>query len=140
MARKIGKKGDELTRKQVAEFKAALEREREVLVESAAGTITAERDREKLISVDEIDESTDEVMRAHEYRLRDRESGKLRKIERALERIAGGTYNECERCGEPIGYERLRARTVTTLCITCKEEQEAAEKQTYEPPRWSNIP
>ena len=139
MARKIDKKSDVLTRKQIAELKAALERERQILLDSALGTKAAERDREKLISVDEIDESTDEVMRAREHRLRDRELGKMRKIERALQRIGEGTYNGCERCGNPIGYERLRARSVTTLCITCKEEQEAAEKQVYEPPRWSNV-
>ena len=138
MARKMGKKGDDLTRKQIAELKAALERERQILIDSAIGTKAAERDREQLISVDEMDETNDEVMRAHEHRLRDRELGKMRKIERALQRIAEGTYNECERCGNPIGYERLRARSVTTFCITCKEEQEAAEKQVYEPPRWSN--
>ena len=36
--------------------------------------------------------------------------------------------NECESCGEPIGFKRLLARPVTTLCIECKEEAEKEEQ------------
>jgi DnaK suppressor protein len=140
MARYGVRRSDGLTRRQLAELKRSLEGERAVLLETASESRFAEREREKLTSVDEMDESADEVMRAAEHRLRDRERGKLHKIERALQRIAAGTYNECESCGEPIGYDRLRARSVTTLCIACKEKQEAAEKQTYEPPRWNTVP
>ena len=31
--------------------------------------------------------------------------------------------------GSAIGVERLQARPVTTLCIQCKSEQEAAERR-----------
>jgi DnaK suppressor protein len=41
----------------------------------------------------------------------------LEQIERALSRIDEGTYGICERCGRPIGEERLRARPAATLCI-----------------------
>ena len=39
-----------------------------------------------------------------------------------------GTIDECEDCGEPIGFKRLLARPVTTLCIDCKEEREKEEQ------------
>ena len=45
-------------------------------------------------------------------------------IERALAKIENGTYGTCERCGRPIGEERLRARPWATLCI---DDQRRAE-------------
>ncbi len=37
----------------------------------------------------------------------------------ALERVAAGTYGWCERCGAPIGAERLQARPDARTCIGC---------------------
>jgi DnaK suppressor protein len=62
-------------------------------------------------------------------RLRDRERKLLGKIEEAFERLEGGTYGRCEECGGDIGIERLKARPVTTFCISCKSAQEARERQ-----------
>jgi DnaK suppressor protein len=41
----------------------------------------------------------------------------LEQIDRALTRLDDGTFGICERCGNPIGEERLRARPWATLCI-----------------------
>jgi RNA polymerase-binding protein DksA len=41
----------------------------------------------------------------------------LAQIDRALARIDDGSYGTCERCGRPIGAERLQARPWATLCI-----------------------
>ena len=38
-----------------------------------------------------------------------------------------GAAKACESCGEPIGFKRLLARPVTTMCIVCKEEREREE-------------
>lgn len=61
-------------------------------------------------------------------RLREREQRLLKKIDEAIERIRVGTFGICEECGEQIGYKRLKARPVTTLCINCKTKQEEDEK------------
>ena len=37
----------------------------------------------------------------------------------ALTRRDAGAYGVCERCGRPIGEERLAARPTATLCIDC---------------------
>jgi len=42
--------------------------------------------------------------------------------------IQNGTYGICEECGAEIGFKRLEARPVTTLCIECKTKQEREEK------------
>ncbi len=48
----------------------------------------------------------------------------LAEIDAALARIDDGTYGTCERCGRPIGEERLEARPWATLCIDDKRKQE----------------
>ncbi|HET7684664.1 MAG TPA: TraR/DksA C4-type zinc finger protein [Marmoricola sp.] len=48
----------------------------------------------------------------------------LAQSERALERIAAGTYGVCESCGNPIGKNRLMAFPRATLCMTCKQREE----------------
>jgi len=46
---------------------------------------------------------------------------RLDRVERALEKLDEGTYGTCERCGNPIGADRLEAIPWTRLCITCKQ-------------------
>lgn len=46
--------------------------------------------------------------------------GQLEEVDRALKRIAEGTYGICANCGRPIPPERLEARPESTLCVTCK--------------------
>jgi len=40
-------------------------------------------------------------------------------IDAALRRVAAGSYGRCEKCGQPIGADRLAARPATTTCIGC---------------------
>ncbi len=40
-------------------------------------------------------------------------------VEAALRRLAEGRYGVCERCGQPIGAERLAARPAAPTCIGC---------------------
>jgi len=47
--------------------------------------------------------------------------GSLADAERALRKLDDGTYGTCERCGNPIGEDRLEAIPWTRLCITCKQ-------------------
>jgi RNA polymerase-binding transcription factor DksA len=41
-------------------------------------------------------------------------------IDKALEKLADGTYGICERCGQQIPKERLRAIPWAALCVQCK--------------------
>jgi DnaK suppressor protein len=90
-------------------------------------TFSMDRDRDK-VGRDSIDESVEEEMFSTQLRLRDREKFLLGKIDSALERLESNTIDECEDCGEPIGYKRLLARPVTTMCIACKEDREREER------------
>ena len=44
----------------------------------------------------------------------------VEEIDRALEKIAAGTYGLCEQCGQPIPKARLRALPYAALCVACK--------------------
>ena len=48
----------------------------------------------------------------------------LRWVDRALTKMGLGTYGTCERCGNPIGLERLEALPWAILCIDCKQKGE----------------
>ena len=40
-------------------------------------------------------------------------------LDRALARLDAGVYSTCERCGAPIGSERLAAMPAARTCIDC---------------------
>ena len=61
--------------------------------------------------------------------LHERDRMALIQIERALSRIASGSYGSCEGCSDQIGLRRLQARPFATLCIACMEEQEETRSQ-----------
>ena len=50
----------------------------------------------------------------------------LEDIEGANDRLAAGTYGQCQRCGEPIGDERLEAMPAARFCVEHQAEVEGA--------------
>ncbi|MBP6630145.1 MAG: TraR/DksA C4-type zinc finger protein [Kofleriaceae bacterium] len=85
-----------------------------------------DRDRDR-VGRDSMDESTEEELYSTQLRLHDRETFLLGKIRAAIKRLEAGQADECEECAEPIGYKRLLARPVTTLCFECKTAAEQVE-------------
>jgi DnaK suppressor protein len=47
----------------------------------------------------------------------------LEEVDGALERMAAGTYGNCEVCGKPIGAARLEAMPAARLCIVDAAKQ-----------------
>jgi DnaK suppressor protein len=45
----------------------------------------------------------------------------LHDVEKALKRIADGTYGKCKHCNKEIEIERLRIRPESTSCVSCKK-------------------
>jgi DnaK suppressor protein len=78
---------------------------------------------------DPTDRASLEASRNSVLRIRDRERKLIFKIQEALQRLENGEYGVCEECGEEIGIGRLKARPVTTLCISCKSSQEIEERK-----------
>lgn len=73
---------------------------------------------------DQADTGSKTFEREHEMSLAASHREMLTQTERALSRIADGTYGVCESCGNPIGKARLQAFPRATLCMTCKQRQE----------------
>ncbi|WP_320779395.1 TraR/DksA family transcriptional regulator [Streptomyces sp. CRN 30] len=73
---------------------------------------------------DQADTGAKNITREHEMSLAQNSREMLEQTERALERLATGTYGLCENCGEPIGKARMQAFPRATLCVACKQKQE----------------
>ncbi|NDY42163.1 RNA polymerase-binding protein DksA [Dissulfurirhabdus thermomarina] len=116
-----------MEREQLEYFRRLLEEKLAELLGEADKTLEEMTDQDDRFP-DPTDRATVESDRNFELRIRDRERKLIRKIQKALERIEDGTYGICEECEEEIGFKRLEARPVTTLCIECKSKQEQEEK------------
>jgi DnaK suppressor protein len=112
----------------LAYFRTVLNEEMKQLLQDAGKTVS-EMTSDTTNFPDPNDRATQESDRNFELRIRDRERKLINKITEALQRIDSGTFGICEVCDEEIGEARLRARSVTTLCIDCKMEQERQEKR-----------
>lgn len=108
---------------------------REVLIRKMAGLLGIAEDTVTRMSEgdgtfpDPLDRALNESNRTIELRKRDRERKLIQKIQKAIQQTEDGSYGICEICGEEITEDRLEVRPETTLCISCKEEQEKVEKQ-----------
>lgn len=73
---------------------------------------------------DQADTGTKTFEHEQEIRLASGLLERITQVERALERLEGGNYGWCERCGNAIPVERLAAFPVATLCVSCKQLEE----------------
>lgn len=120
--------GVRMKKTEIAKFKKILEERRKEILSQAATVKEPVYTIEVEDLADEVDLASSESDQSMNIRLRDREQILLRKINKALDKIEGGTYGTCESCGEDISVRRMEARPVTDLCIRCKEEQERVER------------
>ena len=119
---------EELLDERIAEFRQILFEERTKIFQNVKRTLTEDMtiDLEEL--ADDIDRASVDQNQSLTFRLRRRERMLLDKIEQSLQRLEEGDYWWCDECGAWIGFKRLRARPVTTLCIICKEKRERKER------------
>jgi len=90
---------------------AALEREFAGIAEAAsAGGTDDEHDPEG---------ATLAFERQHTAALLEQAREQLAAADAALGRLEAGRYGVCERCGQPIGDDRLAARPAARTCVRC---------------------
>jgi DnaK suppressor protein len=73
---------------------------------------------------DPADIASDTLERAKDLSILIGMEAKIADIERALERLAAGTYGVCEACGQPIGEARLEAWPAARFCRTDQARSE----------------
>jgi DnaK suppressor protein len=119
---------DPWTAQEVAEVEADLRADVDRLRADviAADTALADllRDASDGAGDDQADAGSKNFEREHEMSIANNAREMLGQSERALARIAAGTYGACESCGEPVGKARLQVFPRATLCMACKQKQE----------------
>ena len=116
-----------MNKKDMKFFETLLHKRLQELLSHADETVSGMTEQKENFP-DPTDRATLESDRNFMLRIRDREHKLIKKVKKALERIENGTFGICEKCGDDISIERLKARPVTTQCIDCKTKEEAFEK------------
>ena len=116
-----------MTNKEKEELKQILEEQLQELI-SKAGSKVAGLVASSIDAAEMVEQSALDYCRGLSLRISDRESKLIRKIQQALDRMEDEDYGICDMCGKEISIVRMKARPVTTLCITCKTTQESFER------------
>ncbi|MEW6445067.1 MAG: RNA polymerase-binding protein DksA [Pseudomonadota bacterium] len=112
---------------QLEYFRRKLLQWKQELMEEADSTLNNLRE-ENWQEPDINDRASLESDATLELRTRDRYRKLIKKIDKALNRIADGSYGYCEETGEEIGIKRLEARPIATLTIEAQEKHERLER------------
>ncbi len=65
------------------------------------------------------DGTLEAVDRLNQIGVGSRLESRLERVDRALQKLADGTYGTCDACGRPIDPRRLRAAPESTVCVAC---------------------
>ncbi len=120
--------GQPWTAGELAAVRGELEEQAQELrgeIDSAEASWTAlQRDAGEGAGDDQADAGSKTFEREHELSLANNSRDLLAQVERALGRLADGTYGVCESCSRPIAKARLQAFPRATLCVACKQREE----------------
>ncbi len=116
---------EELTEAQREELTAALlalqDDLRQTLRTTSEHARTVELDQAAVGRLSRVDALQQQAMAAEQAK---RNALRLQQVAVALQTVADDAYGDCKKCGEPIGYRRLRARPESPCCVLCMAEME----------------
>jgi DnaK suppressor protein len=96
----------------------------EAQIEGLASGIEKMRVARSLTTADDEHDpegSTVSLDQARDAALLVRARSALSELQAARDRLCGGTYGRCERCGREIPAARLEVRPEARLCVPCSE-------------------
>jgi DnaK suppressor protein len=107
--------GGALTETELVELRSLLDQARAEVEHSVAASTADSKPVDLGLAIGRL--SRVDALQQQHMALARRERVELRKkqIAAALSRLDEGSYGACVKCGEPIGYARLRVRPETTL-------------------------
>jgi DnaK suppressor protein len=82
-------------------------------------------------SGDDVDSANNEIIQREELRFATRETLYLKKLRKTMKHMDSEEYGLCDDCEAQISFQRLKARPTSNMCITCKEEAERDELQSF---------
>jgi RNA polymerase-binding protein DksA len=119
VTRKLAKTTVERFRKRLEEEKTRLEELiREYERELAVARLT-ESSSDRSPEPGNAEASSMKLEYAKELSIEQNTIDLLRKVDHALDRVAGGEYGICESCSKSIPFERLDVLPYATLCVEC---------------------
>lgn len=127
MSKKVNQ-AQALPKKKLDEYRALLLKERAALLKDL------ELEQDSFIyneQGDLVDIADGAILNDLINRLSDMDADKLKMIDRALEKIAEGTYGICEGTGKPIPETRLKAVPWTPYSIEYAESLEKSKNRKY---------
>jgi len=113
-----------MNRKQAEKYKKLLMAKRAELLSRLQAARADEKDGPSEDAPDLGDRAISTTSRDLNYRLTTGESGILKKIDSALDRIEAQTYGDCLNCGRKVQKGRLDAVPWARYCIDCQELQD----------------
>jgi RNA polymerase-binding protein DksA len=116
---------DILAPDQVEELREALLKRRQRILDLYDRDIRAGQESAQEGTDDLVDRANSAYNREFMFSLSNSEREQLLEIDRAIERLEGGTYGFCQYSGKPIAIERLKAVPWARYSV---EYQELAEK------------
>lgn len=116
---------------QIKTLKVLLEDEKQRILSSVSDKKNDYLDGLDTSNKDDVDSANDNILLSHSMRFSNREMLYLKKIKKTLNHIESEEFGMCDDCGDPISFERLRARPTSNMCIVCKEDSESKEKQNF---------
>ena len=126
-------RGKMLTQQQREEVEARLIEERERALEAIADfekandeALTDDSGELSAYRFQMADIGTEAMEREKQFLLASKEGEQLYRVDEALRRLYSDPegFGRCERCGEPIEFERLLVVPEATLCSRCQRELE----------------
>jgi RNA polymerase-binding transcription factor DksA len=106
------------------ELRAALQQQRQFRLEQLREL--AEEAANSSPAADDVHDEVGEILRASA-------TTALAEAEAALERMRTGSYGICERCTEPVSFERLEILPMSRYCMRCQHAHEMHSNQRMEP-------
>lgn len=116
---------------QINTLKMLLEEEQRRILENVEKKKTEYSRALETRNIEDVDLANNDILLSTNMRFSNRELLYLKKIKKSLLKVDTEEFGMCGECGNIISYQRLKARPTCELCITCKEESEAEENQSY---------
>jgi DnaK suppressor protein len=108
------------------QFRSGLREQQRDLLRTIENAEKEIRDFSAPVPLDPIDLSGFTASKESLFARASQDRGRLRLIQRALERISDGSFGICVECEGPIGLKRLQALPWASHCIQCQEQAEVA--------------
>ena len=123
----------------MANMREVLLTRRDALRKALAGDLSMLKELREQSSGDVVDFALDSAQDEISSQLAEVESRELSNIEKALDKMKGGTYGQCEGCQQGIPLARLQALPYASLCIDCQREAEKQGLDASDVADWSQI-